>query len=31
MTVNYAATAIATVLTVGFLLTPFAVLFGLID
>ena len=31
VTVNYAATAIATVLTVGFLLTPFAVLFGLID
>jgi succinate dehydrogenase / fumarate reductase cytochrome b subunit len=31
VTVNYAATAIATVLTIGFLLTPFAVLFGLID
>lgn len=31
VTVNYAATAIATVITVGFLLTPFAVLFGLID
>jgi succinate dehydrogenase / fumarate reductase cytochrome b subunit len=31
VTVNYAATAIATVLTLGFLLTPFAVLFGLID
>lgn len=31
LTVNYAATAIATVLTVGFLLTPFAILFGLID
>jgi succinate dehydrogenase / fumarate reductase cytochrome b subunit len=31
VTVNYAATAIATVLTVGFLLTPFSVLFGLID
>ncbi|RBY89480.1 succinate dehydrogenase cytochrome b subunit [Blastococcus sp. TF02A-30] len=31
LTVNYTATAIATVLTVGFLLTPFAVLFGLID
>lgn len=31
VTVNYAATAIATVLTVGFLLTPFAILFGLID
>ncbi len=31
VTVNYTATAIATVLTVGFLLTPFAVLFGLID
>lgn len=31
VTVNYAATAIATVLTLGFLLTPFSVLFGLID
>ncbi|MGY2127573.1 succinate dehydrogenase cytochrome b subunit [Blastococcus sp. SYSU DS0617] len=31
VTVNYTATAIATVLTVGFLLTPFAILFGLID
>ncbi len=31
VTVNYAATAIATVLTIGFLLTPFAILFGLID
>jgi succinate dehydrogenase cytochrome b subunit len=31
VTVNYAATAIATVITVGFLLTPFAILFGLID
>ncbi len=31
VTVNYTATAIATVVTVGFLLTPFAVLFGLID
>ena len=31
VTVNYAATAIATVLTLGFLLVPFSVLFGLID
>jgi succinate dehydrogenase / fumarate reductase cytochrome b subunit len=31
VTVNYAATAIATVLTIGFLLTPFSILFGLID
>jgi succinate dehydrogenase / fumarate reductase cytochrome b subunit len=31
VTVNYAATAIATVLTLGFLLTPFSILFGLID
>jgi succinate dehydrogenase / fumarate reductase cytochrome b subunit len=31
VTVNYTATAIATIITVGFLLTPFAVLFGLID
>lgn len=31
VTVNYAATAIATILTVGFLLTPFSILFGLID
>lgn len=31
VTVNYAATAIATVLTIGFLITPFAILFGLID
>ena len=31
VTVNYAATAIATVLTIGFLLTPFSLLFGLID
>ncbi len=31
VTVNYAATAIATLLTVGFLLTPFSILFGLID
>jgi succinate dehydrogenase / fumarate reductase, cytochrome b subunit len=31
VTVNYTATAIATVLTIGFLLTPFAILFGLID
>ena len=30
VTVNYAATAIATVLTLGFLLVPFSVLFGLI-
>ncbi|UOY03851.1 succinate dehydrogenase cytochrome b subunit [Blastococcus sp. PRF04-17] len=30
-TVNYAATAIATVLTLGFLLVPFSVLFGLVD
>lgn len=31
VSVNYAATAIATILTVGFLLTPFSILFGLID
>ncbi|WP_249933212.1 succinate dehydrogenase cytochrome b subunit [Blastococcus sp. CCUG 61487] len=31
LTVNYTATAIATVLTLGFLLVPFSVLFGLID
>ncbi len=31
ITVNYAATAIATVITLGFLLTPFSILFGLID
>ncbi|MGY1813781.1 succinate dehydrogenase cytochrome b subunit [Blastococcus sp. SYSU D00820] len=31
VTVNHAATAIATVLTIGFLLTPFAVLFGIIE
>jgi succinate dehydrogenase / fumarate reductase cytochrome b subunit len=31
VTVNYAATGIATVLTLGFLLVPFSVLFGLID
>jgi succinate dehydrogenase / fumarate reductase cytochrome b subunit len=31
VTVNYAATAIATVLTIGFLLPPFSILFGLID
>jgi succinate dehydrogenase / fumarate reductase cytochrome b subunit len=31
VTVNYTATAIATLLTLGFLLTPFAVLFGIID
>lgn len=31
VTVNYAATGIATLLTVGFLLVPFSVLFGLID
>jgi succinate dehydrogenase / fumarate reductase cytochrome b subunit len=31
VTVNYAATAIATVLTLGFLLTPFAVLVGIIE
>ncbi|WP_409330541.1 succinate dehydrogenase cytochrome b subunit [Trujillonella humicola] len=31
LTVNYAAIAIATVLTLGFLLVPFSVLFGLID
>jgi succinate dehydrogenase / fumarate reductase, cytochrome b subunit len=31
VTVNYAATAIATMLTLGFLLVPFSVLFGLID
>jgi succinate dehydrogenase / fumarate reductase, cytochrome b subunit len=31
VTVNYAATAIATVITLGFLLVPFSVLFGLID
>ena len=31
VTVNYAATGIATVVTLGFLLVPFSVLFGLID
>ncbi|WP_081788373.1 succinate dehydrogenase cytochrome b subunit [Candidatus Blastococcus massiliensis] len=31
VTVNYAATGIATLLTLGFLLVPFSVLFGLID
>ena len=31
VTVNYAATGIATIITLGFLLTPFSILFGLID